>query len=364
MPVFPLDDVSPWPVSDGAHIRWDSGWAAFVVASSSCVRVNKRGIYAKPSYWSPVENLQSMGWNTKQCAPASGSFCAQGNWTVFPVEPNVPAYNPKFTLTGEEWNGCSRDDDGRALEAVSKAYDISSCDVLDGGWDVLLVDNTLAFKNTAIDTWIYWTLCLLVIYVVRSLSYLVVLRMHPTEDQKACSGRPKPTNTVKLKGAWGGTVAVDMWTKSTNARTAGACLLTWVLCVLPVWNTVYVTVEEQLFFLGVSMYVLFYAIMWYMSTHTEDPPLYNMIVATVLLAVTRLYTGAETPYTPVLMWAVGTRTLMKLRNTYWSRIVATTVMLDSFLLSLLAVLGFEYSHLYLILIGALALLASDVLEMA
>jgi hypothetical protein len=269
-----------------------------------------------------------------------------------------------YTLNGEDWIGCTRENDGRVLEAGLNTYDMSSCDVLDGGWDVLLVDHTLAFKNTAVDTWIYWTLCLLVIYIVRSLSYLVVLRLHPAEDQKACGARGKAMNAVKMKGAWGGVPAVDVWTRSTNARTAGACLLTWVLCVLPVWNTVYVTVEEQLFFLGVSMYVLFYAIMWYMSTHTEDPPLYNMVVATVLLAVTRLYTGAETPYTPVLMWAVGTRTLMKLRNTYWSRIVATTVMLDSFLLSLLAVLGFEYSHLYLILIGALALIASDVLEMA
>ena len=305
-----------------------------------------------------------MGWKAKQCEPTSGSLCAHGNWTVFPVEPSVPSYNPMYTLNGEDWIGCTRENDGRVLEAGLNTYDMSSCDVLDGGWDVLLVDHTLAFKNTAVDTWIYWTLCLLVIYIVRSLSYLVVLRLHPAEDQKACGARGKAMNAVKMKGAWGGVPAVDVWTRSTNARTAGACLLTWVLCVLPVWNTVYVTVEEQLFFLGVSMYVLFYAIMWYMSTHTEDPPLYNMVVATVLLAVTRLYTGAETPYTPVLMWAVGTRTLMKLRNTYWSRIVATTVMLDSFLLSLLAVLGFEYSHLYLILIGALALIASDVLEMA
>ena len=305
-----------------------------------------------------------MGWKAKQCEPTSGSLCAHGNWTVFPVEPSVPSYNPMYTLNGEDWIGCTRENDGRVLEAGLNTYDMSSCDVLDGGWDVLLVDHTLAFKNTAVDTWIYWTLCLLVIYIVRSLSYLVVLRLHPAEDQKACGARGKAMNAVKMKGAWGGVPAVDVWTRSTNARTAGACLLTWVLCVLPVWNTVYVTVEEQLFFLGVSMYVLFYAIMWYMSTHTEDPPLYNMVVATVLLAVTRLYTGAETLYTPVLMWAVGTRTLMKLRNTYWSRIVATTVMLDSFLLSLLAVLGFEYSHLYLILIGALALIASDVLEMA
>ena len=364
MLVFPLDDVSPWPVSDSTRVQWDSGWAAFVVASSSCVRVNKRGVYAKPSFWTPVSNLPAMGWNTKQCEPTSGSLCAHGNWTVFPVEPSVPSYNPSYKLTGDDWIGCTRENNGRVLEAARNTYDISSCDVLDGGWDVLLVDHTLAFKNTAVDTWVYWTLCLLVIYIVRSLSYLVVLRLHPAEDQKACGARGKAMNAVKMKGAWGGVAAVDVWTRSTNARTAGACLLTWVLCVLPVWNTVYVTVEEQLFFFGVSMYVLFYAIMWYMSTHTEDPPLYNMVVATVLLAVTRLYTGAETPYTPVLMWALGTRTLMKLRNTYWSRIVATTVMLDSFLLSLLAVLGFEYSHLYLILIGALALIASDVLEMA
>ena len=126
----------------------------------------------------------------------------------------------------------------------------------------------------------------------------------------------------------------------------------------------YVTVEEQLFFVGLTIYILVYASMWAMSTHTEDPPLYNMIVGTVLLAVTRLYAGAETPYTPVLMWAVATRTLMKLRNTYWSRIVAVTIMLDAFLLSLMVALGFGHNALYALLIGALALPASDVLEIS
>ena len=358
MPVYPLDDAAPWPSSDEAPVRWDTGRAAFLVASSRCVRVNKRGIHPLPASWTPVGDMVSQGWSVRACQPGAGALCRGQNYSTFPS--THPVYNP--LRVPEATPGCTRAQDGRVLDAGASGYDLSACDVLDGGLDVVLCDHTLALRVTSMDTWIYWAVCILVIYNVRALSYLVALRLRPVDRVKSALEPPdKPAKPpVEAPDDWW----TSHWAQSTNTRTAIACLLTWALCVLPDLNSVYVTVEEQLFFVGLTIYILVYASMWAMSTHTEDPPLYNMIVGTVLLAVTRLYAGAETPYTPVLMWAVATRTLMKLRNTYWSRIVAVTIMLDAFLLSLMVTLGFGHNALYALLIGALALPASDVLEIS
>lgn len=361
MPVYPMDDVTPWTASDSAPVRWNTGWAAYVVASSKCVRLNRRGIHAKPAYWTLISDLRAEGWWTRTCHPGAEGLCTYGNQTAFPMYPKRPTYNPFATPLGGAWLGCSREEDGRVLDAHSDGYDPSPCDVIDGGWDVVFSNHTLAIQHTAMDTWAYWTLCILVVCIVRSLSYLVVARLkHGEQDKKA----PEPPNTKE--GPMESIVALLLgtWTRSTNTRTTFACLLIWALCLIPTLNTIYVTVEEQIFVTTIALYIPAYTILWYMSTHAEDPPLYNLIVASILLATTRLYAGVETPYVSILTWGIGTRTLMKIRNTYWSRIVAVTVILDAFLLTLMSVLGLTCDPPYQVLIGALALLASDTLQIS
>ena len=360
MPVYPLDDAGPWAVSDSVQIQWSKGWGAYTLASSRCVRVNKRGIHTKPAFWTPVHDLHASGWHTWRCTPGLRGLCAMGNETVFPEYPLRPVYDPHTPPVGlgAGWAGCARESDGRVLDATAAGYDLSPCDVIDGGWDVVLTDHTLALMHTDMDAWMYWTLCILVICVVRSLSYLVALRMHPEGGLKALVGPSMPAFETRMEMLFGA------WARTTSPRTTAACLVIWALCVFPTLHTIYVTVEEQIFFAAVAVYIPVYSLLWSMSTHTEDPPLFNMIVASVLLATTRLYAGTETPYVPVLACALGARALMKLRNDYWSRLVAVTVMLDGFLLSLMSVLGFVHDPPYQVLVGALALLASDVLEIS
>lgn len=334
--VFDLDDSVPVLRSRGQAVALSAGWDAFVVADSSCVRVNARGVYAKPSHWTP----RKLGgiWSTNHCLPgASAGLCETSNGAVFPG--SIPRYN-----ASNAWGGlrCSRASDGRLMDP-SYGYDVSACDVLDGGGDVVLCGRSLGFARTSVADWVYWTLCLLAVFVVRSLSYLVASRVRP--GSLAPESRPH-----------------DVW-------TVLACVAILILALAPEGDAGFVTVEETLFFvwtcLYVGCYIMVFVICQFFGLGKSDPPIYNLIAASVQVIACRLYLGAETPYNPVIIWAIATRALVKLRapvTEAWLVNFVTTFV-DSLSLTLMCVLGFEYNKLYLVALGTLALSVSDALSL-
>jgi hypothetical protein len=96
-------------------------------------------------------------------------------------------------------------------------------------------------------------------------------------------------------------------------------------------------------------------------TAARDPPIYNMIAATLQIIASRLYLSAETPYSPVIIWAVTTRALLELRTGVGFASSLTTFV-DSIVLSLMCVLGFGHSHLYLAALFTLSMATSDALD--
>ena len=85
--IFNLDDSAPRLRSNGQAVVWSGGWDALVVADSSCTRANARGIYAKPSHWTPRSDLPSVGWASSPCVPdGGGALCAAPFGAVFPSE--------------------------------------------------------------------------------------------------------------------------------------------------------------------------------------------------------------------------------------------------------------------------------------
>lgn len=333
--VFDLDDSVPFLRSRGQAVSLNAGWDAFVVADSSCVRVNARGVYAKPSHWKP-RKLSGI-WSTKTCMPgASSALCETSNGAVFPD--SVPRYN-----ASKVWGGlrCSRASDGRLMDP-SYGYDISACDVLDGGGDVVLCGRSLGFSRTSMADWVYWTLCLLAVFIVRSLSYLVASRVRP--GSLASEARP-----------------CDVW-------TVLACVAILILALAPEGDAGFVTIEETLFFgwtcLYVGCYIAVFVCCQFFGLAKSDPPIYNLIAASVQVITCRLYLGAETPYNPVIIWAIATRALVKLRAPLtedWLLNFVTTF-IDSLSLTLISVLGFEHNRLYLVALGTLALSVSDALS--
>ena len=309
-------------------VRWDGGWDALVVADSSCVRVNARGVFAKPSHWTP-RNLSGSGWTETECVPSGDSLCVTSEGAVFPS--GVPRYN-----ASRAWGHgvCARGGDGRILDA-GHGYDLSACDVLDSGGDAVVCGRTASFRRTAMGNVPYWLMCVLAVYMVRSLSYSIVHRIQPQ------------------------TAGGD------GVMTAGACLLVLPLALAPEGDICSVTVEEQLFFGAMCCYAVLYGVLFwvYRAMHAADapadPPIYNLIAGTLQVIACRLYCGAETPYNPVLIWAVGTRAMVKLMSEF-DETTSVTTFVDSLVLSLMCMMGFGGSPLYLAGLFAVALAAADV----
>jgi hypothetical protein len=222
-------------------------------------------------------------------------------------------------------------------------YDISACDVLDANADFVMLDSTL-FQLTSSDLpdWVYWTVCLLVVYLVRCLSRYVLVSL--SKDKSF----PDPVQ----------------------------CVLACVLCVCLVVSQgdfVYVTEEELIFNRFTLFYVAAYACLfvgnrvlefinstYYSPTARNDPPFYNLLAGVMLLVANRLYCGAETPYNPPLIFIIAVRLLVKSRR--GSEVLRSfTILLDAFMLGLICNLGFGPSHHYLTALATAAAAASDVL---
>lgn len=332
--VFNLDDSTPWPISNGVPVRWIEGWDALTVAESACVRVNARGVFTKPSHWTP-RALDTLGWATARCQPGvERALCSSPKGSVFPTTSN-PVYN-----TSAQWQGlrCTKETTGRMLDTTQDRYDISACDVLDAGGDAVVCDQRVWTRQTGVSVWVYWVLCLLAVLIVRALSYLVVGRINPTPD-------PNPTQS--------------------NTLTVVACVATLPLVLIPDGDAVFITTEESFFFWCLCGYVVAYALLFAEHSRHEpgtsknDPPVYNLIAATLQVIACRLYTGTETPYNPMLLWAVLTRMIVKLRADAFSPLMGTTTLLDSLLLALMCVLGFPYNPIYLIGIACAAITTAD-----
>ena len=333
--VFNLDDAAPWVASNGATVRWTEGWDALTVADSACVRVNARGVFAKPSHWTP-RALEGLGWARADCLPgAPGALCTSARGALFPTAAR-PAFNASAAWPGL---GCARAADGRVLDPGRPGYDVSACDVLDGGGDAGVCGRAAWTRRTAVAEWVYWALCLLAVLLVRALSYLVVRRIQPPGAPEPC---PPP-----LAGP--------------DALTVGACVAALPLVLIPDGDAGFVTVEERFFFLFLCGYVAAYTLLFAQYAHQGgqgEPPIYNLIAATLQAIASRLYAGVETPYNPILIWAVMTRALVKLRRGF-DPVASTTVLVDSLLLALMCVLGFPYPPLYLVAVACAALTTAD-----
>ena len=343
--LFDLDDSAPWLRSKGVAVSFDAGWDSFVVADSACVRVNSRGVQTKPSHWDPLPAGDLSGpWAHRECAYGQGSLCLlgePGGGLVFPSSSRSlpPIYNPAFSWAGLE---CSRAYDGRWLDGSAAVYDVSSCDVLDGGGDLALCGRDLYYGRSGLPVGSYWAVCVIAVFVVRSLSYLVV--------RKISSGAVAQDSAKYLR---------------QDALTVLACLAVLPLSLVPWGSLWFITREEAFFFVFscayVGMYAFIFAVHAWYGTH-GDPPIYNLIAGTLQIIASRLYLSSETPYNPVIIWAIGTRALVKMRAGKDQRFyVGISALVDSLYLSLLCVLGFQHDSRFLVVILGLSLATSDVL---
>ena len=326
--IYPLDDTVPFLTTQGRQLDWSQGPDALAVAGSSLVRVNRRGVVMKAAHWS-LRDLEQLGWQVSTCLPGGHALCQTSNTSrVFPTDP------PRFAARHRPSElKCTRESSKRVLDH-DWHYDISSCDVLDGGGDVVVYQHRVAYKDTGISTFQYWLLCILAVFVVRSFSYRIQSQL---DSQKRN----------------------DTWYGFTNDQiTVLACALSVILAISPDFISQLVTWEDLLccsfFVIYAAVYILAYGV------HRHDPkaPLYNLIAATLQLTASRLYKGVETPFAPVLLYVIITRCLIKVRSP-WNLIQAITVACDCMLISLLCVFGFPYQPIYIIIVTIMAFATVD-----
>ena len=166
---------------DGTPLNWWEGGPAFVLASSGAVRVNFRGLYTYPPS-SIVRDLdKGLGWHKVGCNASAWALCGSDVGQVMPWKaPRMPEKHESVTADG--WNdlGCT-DSTGKILVSLG-VYDISACDVIDEGLDLLYTPGMIYHRHNSLQTWKYWILVVLAIILVRFLSYNIQALWEPQEE--------------------------------------------------------------------------------------------------------------------------------------------------------------------------------------
>lgn len=284
-PTLGVTTTTPWP---GREWDWSSAGAGFVLANSEAVRINFRGFHTFASH-RRLRPLKRMGWASAACNVSAWALCASEVGEVLPSHPPRVAETPR--ANPQEWArlGCT-DNSGKVI-VKQGVYDISACDILDEGLDIVYSSSEVFHLTTAMPLWRYWTCVGLAITLVRTLS-------HNIQDAWTAHGS-RPT--------------LSQW--PTIAASVALVAL-----VLVDRDTVYVTYADQLFFWASVAYVGFYTTVHSLvalgglSTQAGPPeyPVFNVIIGTLQILATRLYTAAETPYNLVLMLMLSCRVWTKL----------------------------------------------------
>jgi hypothetical protein len=308
MELHSQQDARPFLATDGGSVlEWWAGGGAFTLASAGALRINFRGVHVHPV----STRLRSLdgGWTGVPCNLSASALCCSDVGCVLPfAAPRVPESRE---TVGAGWDklGCAGDaNKGKVLVSLG-VYDISACDVIDQGLDLLYTHGELYHRYTALPLWRYWACVGLAIVLVRALSYNVQGLW--THDATAEAAR-------------------SQWPALASALALLALLLPFD------GDSVYVTCADQTFFWCSVAYVGFYLLAH--GRPAGPRPVYNVIVAALQILATRLYTSAETPYNLVLLGMLACRVWTKV---LCPRLHGVGLVVDSLYLSLCVELAYS-----------------------
>lgn len=285
-PTLGVTSATPWPAQGW---DWSSAGAAFTLANTEAIRVNFRGLHTFATH-RRLRPLKQLGWVSTACNASAWALCSSDVGDVLPSHPPRVSETPGSVPPDWARLACT-DNSGKVLVSEG-AYDISACDIIDEGLDVVYSDRQVFHSTTAVPLWRYWVCVGLAIALVRTLS-------HNVQD----------------------TWAAHASHPSLSQRNPVAASAALVVLVLVDGDAVYVTYADQLFFWASVAYVGFYLVVHtvvatgWAATHPGAQPecaVFNVIIGTLQILATRLYTAAETPYNLVLMFMLACRAWSKL----------------------------------------------------
>ena len=310
--LLPLRDTRP-----GVGIDWWTGGGAYALASCGGVRLNFRGARLLPPS-TRLRDLGALGWTRAACNQSAHALCCADLGCVLPAAP------PRVADSGREgveeglvpgrW--CA---DSGGKELVSAAvYDVSACDLLDEGLDVVYSAGDVYLRRTDMPVWRYWLCVGLAIILVRGLSFnLRTLWQTPTHTSTGAGGQAPP----------------QQW----HALVAALALIALVV-PFDAWDAVYATHADLTFHWATVAYVP--AILCLNAATRRGAPVFNVIVAALQLLAMRLYTSATTPYDLVFVAMLAWRTWVKILT---PALHGLGLVLDSLYLSLFISLACDES---------------------
>ena len=327
--IFQIDTSYPFITVGGIPINWHSGSGTQWALSSLLVRIHPRGVMFKKQEWH-LRDLTRVGWKAESCIPSAHGLCQSERGSVFFPSSQSPEINEAMAGL------CTSTNTNRVITNESR-YDVSACDVLDRRMDYVYAREVINYTDTSIENWIYWLVCILVVFLVRCLSRYTLASLSVKgggmrkEDMDGMD-RPTPDPYVSLVAS-------------------SAC----ALLILSQGDHMYVTREELIFYWFTAFYVFAYTCLFIgvkafnkvSSATVHDPPFYNLLSGVLQLVATRLYAGAETPYNPPLIFIIAVRAMAKSRREP-NLIRGISLLLDACMLALMCVIGFGPDPRYLV----------------
>lgn len=327
MPFYILDNKLPFTFSNGNKVQWTSGPDAFALAKSSCVRLNERGIQLYPDHW----NIRDITWQRIPCTVKENALCASPFGNVL-SETETPSINPILKTFPFTDCSCTQEYTNQIINYTSDRYDISVCNVMNQGGDLVYYQNTLYMQNTGMAWWEYMLLCVLCIYSIRTFSNII-------------------TNDPHI-----------------NNNKSFLYIIISITCILVICihngTHMYISYEDLISYWYLVCYLLFDLTVFFISHfYTKLPwfPSYNIIISSFVLISIRLYNSINTPYAPFLLWAICTRFFIKLLTSSWTFLIYFSLFMDSLLISLLLVFGCSYSPIVIICIVFIATITADII---
>ena len=388
MAIMQLDDARPFVSVNGQPVKWGSGSAALRMLSSRQTRIHARGVFFKPRMMRS-RDLEKVGWGRQRCVQSPVGLCETDTSFMF-LSWQTPVVSERL-----DWL-CPSSNTGRMVTNTSR-YDASACDVVDARMDYVYADGVLFSAATALPDWVYWTVCLLVVYLVRCLSRYVLASLGRADQADAqqttniktnikpsINPNIKPSINPSIKPNIKPSIKPNITTNTktqikTNENTdqkqpsvhAEACLVVCAACtflVLIHGDWVFTTQEDLIFYWFTVFYIGSYASLLLGTrlaarlqlSSGPDPPFYNLLAGVLQLVAMRLYAGAETPYSPPLIFIVAVRALVKSRRRV-DILRAITLMLDACMLGLMIAFGFSYPRPYLTAVLTAAAAGADLL---
>jgi hypothetical protein len=278
------DEAAAYPLlrrgGSPAPLHWGRGELATLRLAAAAVRVSDRGVRFVPAgMW-----LADLGgWGDSPCAAAPDALCrTPANTTLFPEDAAAVLIPGDAARVADAFarplaeTGCSRD--AARLVAAVDSYAVSLCDVTQAEFDFLLVGDVVHARRRPQRLWFYLAVSVGALVVVTSVAQNVAVLL---------GGKAEPT---------------PLWLELGAA----------VLLVAVSWvDAAFVTVGDVIFYFACIAHVLLNAAYWWFAAGGDGGVPVNVLLAALLLALCRMYDGAESEYVGPLLLLLLARAFHK-----------------------------------------------------